>query len=63
MDLLASAGGLLVTADHLPSLSGHFKLRAHLLDLRRLLVEPPSELCNGRLEVFLLLSHRRNLTG
>src|SRR4029453_1422529 len=66
--LVACAEGLLITADHLLRLSFHFKsamdrtrrgeLRAHLLDLRRLLVEAISEPRDYRLEVFLLLSHR-----
>ena len=42
---------LLIVADHLRRRFARFKLCAHFLDLRCLLVEARSELCNCRLEV------------
>jgi len=50
---------LLIVDDHLRRRLVDLKLCAHLLDLRGLLVETRSELRNCRLEVLLLLRHRR----
>src|SRR5258708_18092334 len=53
------AAGLLVTTDHLWRLAVRCEPRAHLLDLRRLLVSALANLGNCSLEVSLLLSHGR----
>ena len=45
--------------DHLRRRFARFKLCAHFLDLRGLFVQSRSELCDCRLEVLLLLRHRR----
>ena len=68
MDLKPTVVGLLIVASYLRRVFVPFEsaatgrvgcgeLSGHLLDLRCLTVETCSELCNRRLEVFLLLSH------
>ena len=50
---------LLIVQNRLRRRFARFNLRAHLLDLRRLLVELSGELRNRGFEVFLLLRQRR----
>ena len=49
---------LLFVHDHLGRRFAHFKLRAHFLDLRGLLVEARSQLRRENLHPFLLLRDR-----
>ena len=60
-EILCSArwAASLIVQDHLRRRFARFKLCAHLLDLRCLLVEPRSELRNCRLKVLLLVRHHR----
>ncbi len=52
------AGAALGIVDHARCRFAHLNLCAHFLNLRCLLVETLSELCNGRLKIFLLLRDR-----